>query len=214
MPARLFLTGFEPFGGSPVNPSEQAVRVLGRVGVSGFTVVHSAILPVVGGVDSGSAARALVALLAGHTPFDDRDALVCIGESMRTDSLHLERVAVNKRSYRIADNAGTLCEEAPIVADGPAAHFSTLPLEEMSAAVRHDGLSCHLSDSAGHFLCNEIMYHALLLADAGRAPRRCGFIHVPQLPEQAALAHRPDSCMPLEDIVRALQKALSVLTRP
>lgn len=211
---RLLLTGFEPFGGSAVNPSGLAAGVLARVGVAGFRATRAAVLPVVGGDGPGSAAHALLSFLSPEAPFLDGDVLVCLGESMRTDALHVERVAVNRRSYRIADNAGTLVTESPVVADGPAAHFSTLPIEAMCAAVRRIGTPCLPSDSAGQFLCNEIMYHALLLSDAGRAPRRCGFVHVPQLPEQAAQEGRPDSCLALEETVRALHAALSALASP
>ncbi|MDA0802204.1 MAG: pyroglutamyl-peptidase I [Planctomycetota bacterium] len=210
----LFITGFAPFGGSPVNPSAQAAEVLARVGVPGMDVHHIATLPVVGGTGSGSACRALIASLSEWAPFSDGDVLVCLGESMRADCLHVERVAVNRRSYRIADNAGTVVEEAPVVAGGAIAHFSALPVDDLCEAARHAGVPCQPSGDAGTFLCNEILYHALELSHAGRAPRRVGFIHVPQLPEQAAQQGRPESSMPLDETVRGLRAALGFLANP
>ncbi len=208
MGPRLLITGFEPFGGSAVNPSMMAAEVIARVGVDGFESCRCAILPVVGGTGPGSACRALLGAVASLGPLRDGDVLVCLGESMRSDSLHVERVAVNRRSYRIADNAGTLVEDKPVVEGGVAARFATLPVDDCCHAARHVGVPCQPSDSAGTYLCNEIMFHSLDLADVGRAPRRCGFIHVPQLPEQAQLDGRPDSSMSLDDTVRGIRAIL------
>ncbi len=211
MGPRLLITGFEPFGGSVVNPSMLAAEVIARIGVDGFESCHSAILPVVGGTGAGSACRALLAALASLGPLRDADVLLCLGESMRSDSLHVERVAVNRRSYRIADNAGTLVADKPVVDGSAAARFATLPVDECCHSARHAGIPCQPSESAGTYLCNEIMFHALELADAGRAPRRCGFVHVPQLPEQAQRDGRPDSSMSLDDTVRGVRAILERL---
>ncbi|MDA1007618.1 MAG: pyroglutamyl-peptidase I [Planctomycetota bacterium] len=202
---RLLITGFQPFGGSTVNPSMKAAQSLAKSGVDGFQSVECVILPVVGGDGEGSAHRALQ-LALDRAPCD---LLILLGESMRADGIAIERVAVNRRSYRIADNAGTIVTDTAILEGGPAAHFSRLPVDAMVAGVRHAGVPCHASDSAGTFLCNEVMYLAIEWSHQGIGPLLCGFIHVPQLPEQSGATGRPVCFMPLEDTLCGLRAALS-----
>ena len=110
------------------------------------------------------------------------DAVVALGESARAEAITFERVAVNLRDSRIADNAGVRAVDEPVVAGGVDALFSTLPVRVLAEACDGAGVPATLSLSAGSFLCNEVMYR--LLADPRVA--RAGFIHVPQLPEQSA----------------------------
>lgn len=173
----ILVTAFEPFGGSAVNPTMLIARLLEGMpcarGARAF-----ATLPVVGGTAAGSAWAAIEPLVASHAP----DAVVALGESARAESITFERVAVNLRDSRIADNAGVHAVDEPVVAGGVDALFSTLPVRVLAEACDGAGVPATLSLSAGSFLCNEVMYR--LLADPRVA--RAGFIHVPQLPEQSA----------------------------
>jgi pyroglutamyl-peptidase len=198
----ILLTGFEPFGGSDCNPSEQVARALDGQGF-GALRVQSAILP----VERTSGPAALLAAIEHTRP----SAVVCLGEASQRALVSLERVAVNLLDYRIADNAGNLVADQPVIPGGPAAYFATLPLRAMQAAIQAAGVPVELSLSAGTFLCNQVMY-TLLHHLAQTAPHiPAGFIHLPGLPEQAARSARPVPSMSVETSLRAIQAALGTL---
>ena len=121
-----------------------------------------AILP----VEREAGPRALIEALEQHHP----DAVVCLGEASGRSGVSIERVAVNLLDFRIADNTGAQVVDQPVIADGPAAYFVTLPVRRMLAAVQAAGVPAELSLSAGAFLCNQVLYHLLHhLALSGRA---------------------------------------------
>lgn len=215
----VLVTSFEPFGGSPVNPTVEIARILAEsapaVGARCYLT-----LPVVTGTAAGSAWNALEAAVARLAP----DAVVALGESAKADRVHFERVAINLRDARIADNAGTQLVDAPIDGASTAAnaYFASVPVRDMLAACEAAGTPGQLSLSAGAFLCNEILYRLLWrAADAGdsrdpapSAPTgvlRAGFIHVPQLPEQAAVRGGPS--MDARASARGVAAALDELAR-
>jgi pyroglutamyl-peptidase len=201
----LLLTGFEPFGGSDSNSSEQVARALDGQNVAGL-YVQSAILP----VDRQRGPDALLAAIALHHPA----AVVCLGEAANRAVVSLERVAINLLDYRIADNAGNLVVDQPVVTGGPAAYFASLPLRAMQSAMLAVGVPVELSLSAGSFLCNQVMYQLLhqLAQHTPRVP--AGFIHLPGLPEQAARAGKGAPSMSVETSLRAVRAALCTLTPP
>lgn len=201
----VLVTSFEPFGGSPVNPTVEIARELGAMSHAAGSRAFVT-LPVVTGTGPGSAWHALAPHLAALRP----DAVVSLGESAKADRLNLERVAVNLRDARIADNGGTMLQDQPVVEGGPNAYFATLPLRAMLAACESSGTPAQLSLSAGSFLCNELMYRLLDHA-AGAAPFLAGFIHVPQLPEQAAQRGGPATSA--ADSARGVAAAIEELAR-
>lgn len=202
----VLVTSFEPFGGSAVNPTIAIARALEAMPhASGGRAYLT--LPVVTGTGPGSAWHAL----APHLEVLRPDAVVSLGESAKADRINLERVAVNLRDSRIADNGGTMLQDQPVVDGGPNAHFATLPVRAMVAACESSGVPAQLSLSAGSFLCNELMYRLLDHA-AGGGPRfLAGFIHVPQLPEQAAQRGGPS--MSATDSARGVAAAIDALAR-
>lgn len=194
----ILVTGFEPFGGSPVNPSEVLVRALGA-GESGRARVVPAVLPVVGGEGAGSARATLDALLDLHRP----DACILFGEAHVRGEVSVERIAVNLRDYRIADNAGAVATDAPVVRGSPDARFATLPVHGIVGAVRAAGVPAGQSMTAGTFLCNEVMFHALDRSARDGVPGIAGFVHLPQLESQHRI--RPCDARPITEteLVRA-----------
>ena len=205
---KILVTGFEPFGGSPLNPSEQVVRALAGQGelapepVS-RAIVTTAILP----VDRFRGPEALRSALERTQP----DAVLCLGEAARRATLSIERVAINLMDYRIPDNAGQQVTDTPIVQGGPAAYFATLPVRAMLAAVQGAGVPVELSLSAGTYLCNQVFYE-LLHQLCDREPAvPAGFIHLPSLPEQASQASPPYPSMALDIMLKGVRAALAVL---
>lgn len=196
----ILVTSFEPFGGSDRNPTIEIARSLAAMppslGSRAFLT-----LPVVTGESDGSAWARVADRLEELSP----NAVVALGENHRAECVHFERVAVNLRDARIADNAGVQLRDTPVIDGAPDAHFSTLPLREMLSACEAAGVRAQLSLSAGSFLCNELMYRLLERAE----PAVCGFIHVPQLPVQAESRGGPSQ--DAETSARGIHAAIEVL---
>lgn len=189
----LLITGFTPFGDHTVNPSWEAVQQLpDTVGDYQLTKLQ---IPTV----YGKAAAAVIAQAEALSA----DVILCIGLAAGRSAVTPERIAVNIRDARLADNEGLLCSGDKIDKDGPAAYFATVPVEKMVEAIRRTELPAAVSNTAGTYVCNDVLY-TLLHHFAGTATR-CGFIHVPQLPSQG------EPNLPLEQTVAALVAALSTM---
>jgi pyroglutamyl-peptidase len=199
---KLLLTGFEPFGGSHINPSEQVVLALAHDGIAGVEL-RAGILP----VDRTRSQAKAIELIAQFQP----DAIVCLGEAGRRHALSIERVGINLMDYRIADNSGNLVADEPIVRGGPAAYFTTLPVRAMLAAVLQAGVPAELSLSAGAFLCNQVTYAVLDYLTVLNLPTPAGFIHLPSLPEQAARRDPLIPSMALETMVKGVRAAIGAI---
>ena len=195
---RVLLTGFEPFAGASLNPSEQIVNALKARQIEGVEL-HTAVLPVVF-TESSELLRHLIKL---HKP----DVVICLGQAEGRREISFERVAINLDDARLADNAGRVVLDQPVVAGGPTAHLTTLPVKEMVAAVRAEGIAAGLSTTAGTFVCNHIFY--AMQNELAETSVVSGFIHVPLMPEQAGeFGGLPT--MPLDQQVRAIEVVIRV----
>lgn len=188
---KLLITGFDPFGGATVNPSWMAVsRLPDRVGDFELCKLE---IPTV----FDKATRVVLAKAAEFGP----DVILCVGQAGGRAAVTPERIGVNIRDGRIADNEGNQPRGEFVTSDGPAAYFATVPVLAMAEAIEAGGISATVSNSAGAFVCNDTLY-GLLHAFAGTEVR-CGFIHVPYLPEQG------EPSMALENITKALELAIA-----
>ncbi|HET9147267.1 MAG TPA: pyroglutamyl-peptidase I [Acetobacteraceae bacterium] len=169
---RILITGFEPFGGDSVNPSAELVWALNAAPPPGIDLA-AAILPCAFAVLPG----ALEAAVARHEP----DILLGFGLATGRPGLSVERIAINIIDARIPDNEGAQPLDEPVIKGGPAAYFSTIPIKSIFARLNDAGIPAAVSQTAGTFVCNAMMYRALHLADR-HPPLRAGFIHVPCLP--------------------------------
>ncbi|WP_130834412.1 pyroglutamyl-peptidase I [[Erwinia] mediterraneensis] len=196
----VLVTAFEPFGGEAINPSWEAVRQLEDKVIGGARVVVCQ-LPVVFG-------HALEVLWQAMDELQPQ-LIIAVGQAGGRSDITVERVAINVDDARIPDNQGYQPVDERIVADGPAAYFSTLPIKAIVAAVRDAGIPASVSQTAGTFACNHVMYGLLHRLHNSRALARGGFIHIPYLPEQAA--HHPGApSMAAENVVQALAIAIRV----
>jgi pyroglutamyl-peptidase len=195
----ILVTGFEPFGGECVNPSAEVARALHGRTIDGARVV-GVVLPCVFGVSID----AMRSALDTHRP----QLVLALGLAAGREGFTLERIAINLDDARIADNAGAQPIDAPVVARGPAANFTTLPIKAMATALRNAGHLAAVSNSAGTFVCNHVFYglqHAL----KRRRGVRSGFMHLPCLPVQAASGMPSLSLMAMvEGVAIALAAAL------
>jgi pyroglutamyl-peptidase len=194
---RALVTGFEPFGGEVVNPAQRAVERLAiRIG---DLEIATCILPVA----FERAPPLLEAAIVATAP----EIVLCLGEAGGRAELSLERVAINLADARIPDNDGHRPIDRPVMADGPAAYFATLPIKEAAAALRDAGLPAAVSLGAGTFVCNHVFYGLLHFAARRRPALSCGFLHLPYLPEQA-VRHPGAPSMALPDMIRGVAVVL------
>ena len=192
----ILLTGFEPFGGDAVNPSEQVAFALHGQRIGGVPV-QALRLPCV----FGDALAVLQAALQQHRP----QLVLSLGLAANRPELSLERVAINVDDARIPDNAGAQPVDRPVIEGGPAAYFSSLPIKAMVAAVQQAGVPAVVSQTAGTFVCNHVFY-GLMHQLRRRRGVRGGFMHLPLLPAQATVAGLPG--LELDVQVHGVQVAL------
>ena len=197
---KILLTAFEPFGGEKINAAQEAAALV-KNEIAGAKIVKMAV-PVV----FGESVEAVVAAIRRERP----DAVLCLGQAGGRAELTPERVAINLDDARIPDNAGNQPIDQPIFPDGAPAYFSTLPVKAMVHAIRQTGLPASLSNSAGTFVCNHLMY-GLLYHTARTWPEiRGGFMHLPFLPEQ--VTDKPGTpCLSREEMAAGIEAALKAI---
>jgi pyroglutamyl-peptidase len=191
---RVLVTGFEPFGGADVNPSQKLIEALAAEPPDGCELA-TALLPVVW----ARAADELVRAIERERP----DLVVCFGQADGRARVEVERFALNFDDG--CDEEGAT-RRAEIAVDGPVAYRSSLPVDAIVEALRGEGIPAAASRDAGGFLCNHVFY-VLMSTLAGRVGTRAGFVHLPLLPEQAL--DRAAPTLPLANVVRAARVILA-----
>ena len=191
---KVLLTGFEPFGKASLNPSGEIVKQ-----ISGDNIV-TAILPVA----YAQSAESLLALIEQHKP----DVVISLGQAEGRTQITPERIAINLDDARLADNEGVIRNDVPILAGGPVAYESTLPIKAIVEAIKAEGIPSAVSLSAGAFLCNHIFYIAQNKFEG--TSTRSGFVHVPLMNEQAGEFPGLPT-MPLDQMIKAVRIMLEVL---
>ncbi len=197
---KILLTAFEPFGGDTVNPAQEAVKLVPD-SIDGAEIVKLDVPVVVG---------KSVEIVRQSMEKEKPDAVLCIGQAGGRIGLTPERVAINIDDARIPDNEGNQPIDQPIFADGEPAYFATLPVKAMVAAIREAGIPASLSNTAGTFVCNHLMYGVLYHIAKSYPGMRGGFMHVPFLHEQ--VMNRPNTAsLSKQDIVTGIVAALKAI---
>jgi pyroglutamyl-peptidase len=189
--SRVLVTGFEPFGGSAVNPSERLVEELAAAPPPGVELA-TAVLPVA----YARTAPAVLGALRASAP----EVVICFGQADGRTGISVERFAHNLDSGEPMDNDG-VGSGSVIDPAGPVAYASTLPVEAIVDALREAAIPAFESRDAGGFLCNHVFYVLMRVLEEERPKALGGFVHVPLLPEQAL--DKQAASMPLETLVRA-----------
>lgn len=197
---RILITGFDPFGGEEINPALEAVKLLPD-NIEGHTIDKLEI-PTVFHISKH--------VLEVRMKQYDYDIVLAIGQAGGRFELTPERVGINVDDARIADNEGQQPIDECIQQDGAAAYFSNLPVKRMTEAIKANGVPARLSNTAGTFVCNHILYQLGYL-HATQFPRiKFGFIHVPFIPEQ--VVDKPEKpSMSVETIRKGLNAALEAI---
>lgn len=197
---KILVTAFEPFGADDENAS---LEVLKRLSAPDGCELIKTVVPVV----FGKAVEKVNGLIDLERP----DAVICLGQAGGRKAISLERKAVNICRTVDPDNEGNCPENTPVIAGGADVLESMLPVGLMRKCLQDAGIASELSDSAGTYVCNSLMYGMLyhLQETAHRIP--AGFIHVPYYKEQTEQKPAGTPFMELEQMVTGIQLCLECL---
>lgn len=197
---KILISGFDPFGGEKVNPAYEAVKLLPD-SIAGAEIVKLEIPTVF---------HIAAEIIEQKVEEVDPDVILCIGQAGGRYGVTPERVAINVDDARIPDNRGNQPVDQTIREDGPAAYFSSLPVKAMVQKMREAAVPSSVSNSAGTFVCNHIMYQILYMIDKNYSDKTGGFIHCPFIPEQ--VIDKPNQpSMHLKDISRGLEAGIEAI---
>ena len=197
---KVLITGFDPFGGEKINPAWEAVKALPD-NIDGIEVVKLQIPTVF-----KKSAKKLFENIDSVKP----DVVICVGQAGGRYEFSVERVAINVDDGRIPDNDGYQPVDSPVFEDGENAYFSTLPIKAIVEEVKKAGIPAAVSNTAGTYVCNHIMYSLLYYLNKNNLNIKGGFIHVPFIPEQV-VEKKNTPYMELTRITKALEISIKAI---
>lgn len=196
---KILITGFDPFGGEKTNPAIESVKKISE------NIENAQIKKLEIPTVFHKSADVLEEAIKEFKP----DAVLCVGQAGGRFGLTVERVAINQDDARIKDNEGNQPIDLPIREDGENAYFATIPIKRIVEEIKKENIPASISNSAGTFVCNHIMYQALYLSEK-YGIKKAGFIHVPFLLEQ--VVDKPSTpSMSLENIAKGLEVAVRTI---
>lgn len=197
---KVLITGFDPFGGEKINPAWEAVRGLPDK-IEDIEVIKLQIPTVF-----KKSAKKLFENIDMVKP----DVVICVGQAGGRCEFSVERVAINVDDGRIPDNDGYQPVDSPVFEDGENAYFATLPIKAIVEEVKKAGIPAGISNTAGTYVCNHIMYSLLYYLNKNNLDIRGGFVHVPFIPKQV-LDKRNMPYMELSRITKALEVTIKTI---
>ncbi len=200
---KILLTAFDPFGGEKINPALEAVKLVSDQ-IDDIEVVKLEV-PTVFYKSIDTVAKAMEK--------EQPDVVLCIGQAGGRFDLTPERVAINVNDARIPDNEGNQPLSGPIFEDGENAYFTSLPIKAMVASIREAGIPASVSNSAGTYVCNHLMYGVLYTIAKKYPNMKGGFMHVPFITSQ--VVNRPTSApsLSLETIAKGIEASLVAIAK-
>ncbi|MCR4956661.1 MAG: pyroglutamyl-peptidase I [Lachnospiraceae bacterium] len=196
---KVLVTGFDPFGGEAVNPAYEAVKMLPDE-IEGAEIIKLEIPTVF--------SKSEIAVEEGIKKYQP-DIVINVGQAGNRSCVTIERVAVNLAEARIPDNAGEQPMGVPLKEEGAPAYYATIPVKAMVKNVRDHKIPCHVSYTAGTYVCNSVMYNVLHMTATKYQGIRAGFIHVPFAAEQVVNKPNGTPFMSLEQIAESLKYAIA-----
>ncbi len=199
---KILLSAFEPFGGEMINPTQKILACLPDE-LEGVQLIKVSVP-----VEFDRCCAAVTDAIHKEEP----DAVIMFGQAGGRDAITPERVAINLDDARMADNAGNTTQEKPIDKEGPAAYFSTLPVKAIMEAIQAKGIPARISNTAGTYVCNHLMYAVLHELRKENRSIPAGFVHVPYLKEQ--VEEKPGVFgMELSDMVEAAEQIIKTVQK-
>lgn len=197
---RILVTGFDPFGGEPINPAIETVKRLPDT-IAGAEIIKLEIPTV-----CHKSLKVIDEAIAKYNP----DAVLSIGQAGGRPDITVERVGINVDDCRIPDNEGNQIIDEPVYADGPDAYFVTVPIKAMVQSIQNQGIPASVSNTAGTFVCNHVTYGVCHLIATKYPGKRSGFIHIPFLPQQVTDKKNMPS-MSQDLMVKAIEAAIEAI---
>ncbi len=197
---KILLAGFEPFSDNAVNPSQKLLELLPKK-INQDCQLEKIILP----VDHYIAPGIVISAIRKMKP----DAVIAFGLARGRAGISLEQIAINLMDFRIPDNAGVTISDKPVITDGPAAFFTTLPIRSMLNTLLEANIPAEISLSAGSYLCNQVFYSMMHETSTYHHQIQAGFVHLPALPEAVA---KNEKALPSMDISLILKAARILIT--
>lgn len=177
----VLVTGFGPFGNTPVNPAELVAKAVDGTSVGGAKIIAR--------VAPSLFFKSIDVVKAAITQ-EQPHIVIMLGEYGGRSMITVERIAHNLNDsarYHLADNDGKILQDQPTVPGGPVAYYSTLPIRAMVKAMREAGIPSDISDTPGTMICNHLMYGILHHIAINNLRIRAGWVHLPHLPGIAAM---------------------------
>ena len=190
---KILVTGFDAFNGEKINPASLILAGL-KDEIDG-NKIEKLFLPTV--------FSKVGEIIENEIEKIKPDIIISLGQAGGRSDITVERVAINVSDASIADNDGKIPVDEKIRDDGENAYFSTLPIKAIVKSLKDEKIPASVSNSAGTFVCNSVMYNDLYLAEKYKNIT-AGFIHVPYLPEQV-LEKRGEPSMNLETMIKAVE---------
>jgi pyroglutamyl-peptidase len=197
---KLLLTGFEPFLAFTVNPTMRIVEELNGQEIRGYQVFGRVLT-----VDFASSGAQLLTHMEEIKP----DAVISLGLAGGRYKITPERIAINVKDGA-ADNQGNSPIDESIHLEGEPGYFSTLPIRQMVNQLIKEGYPAAISNTAGTYLCNNVMYEALHYAKTNNSDMKAGFIHIPASHE-LAIQHGKIPSWSHMDLKKSVEICIGVL---
>ena len=199
---KILVTGFDPFGGEPINPAIESVKRLPD-NIAGAEIIKLEIPTV-----RKKSLEKIEEAINEHNP----DVILSIGQAGGRFDISIERVGINLDDFRIPDNEGNQIIDEPVFPDGENSYFVKLPVKAMVQNVQKNNIPASVSYTAGTFVCNHVLYGVLYLIEKKYKGKKSGFIHIPFLPQQVVDKRNMPS-MELNTIVKGLTAAIEAIVK-
>ncbi len=199
---KILVTGFDPFGGEPINPAIESVKRLPD-NIAGAEIIKLEIPTV-----RKKSLEKIEKAINEHNP----DVILSIGQAGGRFDISIERIGINLDDFRIPDNEGNQIIDEPIFPDGENSYFVKLPVKAMVQNVQKNNIPASVSYTAGTFVCNHVLYGVLYLIEKKYKGKKSGFIHIPFLPQQVVDKRNMPS-MELNTIVKGLTAAIEAIVK-
>ncbi|MCH4569822.1 pyroglutamyl-peptidase I [Bacillus sp. ES1-5] len=198
----VLLTGFDPFGGESINPAWEVAKSLHEKTIGEYKIISKQVPTVF---------QKSISVLKEYIEELNPEMIICIGQAGGRPDITIERVAINIDDARIADNEGNQPVDVPVVEEGPAAYWSTLPMKAIVKRLQEEGIPASVSQTAGTFVCNHLFYGLMRELEKQDKKIKGGFVHIPFLPEQAS-NYSGQPSMSLSTIRKGIELAVAVTT--
>lgn len=199
---KILVTGFDPFGGEPINPAIESVKKLPD-NIAGAEIIKLEIPTV-----RKKSLEKIEKAINEHNP----DVILSIGQAGGRFDISIERIGINLDDFRIPDNEGNQIIDEPIFPDGENSYFVKLPVKAMVQNVQKNNIPASVSYTAGTFVCNHVLYGVLYLIEKKYKGKKSGFIHIPFLPQQV-VDKRNTPSMELNTIIKGLTAAIEAIVK-